>query len=66
MKKIIRNRRIEKRYEEYLNEFLSGIIININPESFNLLYSEIWEVLKNKPKQNDSTNYFELSEFDFN
>jgi len=66
LKKVIRNRRIEKRYEEYLNELLSGIVININPESFNLLYSEIWEVLKNKPKQNDSTNYFELSEFDFN
>ena len=66
MKKVIRNRRIEKRYKEYLNELLSGITININPESFKLVYSEIWKILKTKHSLNDSTNYFELSEFDFN
>ncbi|MBE0538844.1 MAG: hypothetical protein IH620_03965 [Ignavibacterium sp.] len=65
MKKIIRNRRIEKRYEEYLSELLGGITININPESFGVLYSEVWKILKNKPELSDSTNYFELSESDF-
>jgi hypothetical protein len=66
MKKVIRNRRIEKRYEEYLKEILGGITININPEAFKLVYSEIWEILKTKRTVNDSTNYFELSEYDFN
>lgn len=65
MKKVIRNRRIEKRYEEYLNQLLSGITINIDAESFNFIYSAIWSVLKNKSNIDDSTNYFELSEFDF-
>lgn len=65
IKKVIRNRRIEKRYEEYLKEILGGITININPEAFKLVYSEIWEVLKTKRTLNDSTNYFELSEYDF-
>ena len=66
MKKVIRNRRIEKRYDEYLKEILGGVTININPESFKLVYSEIWEILKTKRTVNDSTNYFELSEYDFN
>jgi parvulin-like peptidyl-prolyl isomerase len=65
MKKVIRNRRIERRYEEYLKEILGGITININPEAFNLIYSKIWKTLKTKRNLNDSTNYFELSEFDF-
>lgn len=65
MKKIIRNRRIEKRYKEYLNELLGGVTININPESFQIIYSEVWRVLKNKPALKDSTNYFEISESDF-
>ena len=65
MKKVIRNRRIEKRYEEYLNQLLSGITINIDSESFNNIYSAIWSVLKNKSSIDDSTNYFELSEIDF-
>ncbi len=66
MKKVIRNRRIEKRYEEYLKEILGGITININPEAFNLVYSENWEILKTKRMLNDTANYFELAEFDFN
>ena len=66
MKKVIRNRRIEKRYDEYLKEILGGVTININPEAFKLVYSEIWEILKTKRTVNDSTNYFELSEYDFN
>jgi parvulin-like peptidyl-prolyl isomerase len=65
MKKVIRNRRIEKRYEEYLNQLLSGITINIDSDSFNFIYSAIWSVLKNKSGTADSANYFELSEFDF-
>jgi parvulin-like peptidyl-prolyl isomerase len=66
MKKIISNRRIKKRYEEYLKSLLSGITININPQSFKLLQSKIWELLKNKFILKDSSNYFEISESDFN
>jgi parvulin-like peptidyl-prolyl isomerase len=65
MKKVIRNRRIEKRYEEYLKEILGGITINIDSESFSYIYSAIWSVLKNKSGTADSANYFELTEFDF-
>jgi len=65
MKKVISNRRIEKRYEEYLKQLLSGITINIDSESFNFIYSAIWSILKNKSGTADSANYFELSEFDF-
>ncbi|MCU0342972.1 MAG: hypothetical protein MUF28_04020 [Ignavibacterium sp.] len=65
MKKVIRNRRIEKRYKEYLNELLGGITINIDPEAFNLLNAKVWNVLKNKSAPNDSANYFEISESDF-
>jgi parvulin-like peptidyl-prolyl isomerase len=66
MKRIIRNRRIEKRYNEYLGELLSGIKINIDKEAFLLTYSNIWDKLKTKPVTNDSTKFFELSEYDFN
>ena len=66
MKKVIRNRRIEKRYEEYLNELLSGIMINIEPKSFKSIYLTIWDVLKNKSNSSNTSSYFELSELDFN
>lgn len=66
MKKVIRNRRIEKKYEEYLNELLSGITINIEPKSFKSIYLTIWDVLKNKSNSSNTSSYFELSELDFN
>lgn len=65
MKGIIRNRRIEKRYNEYLKELLSGTTINIDKEAFLLTYSKIWDKLKTKLIKNDSTKFFELSEYDF-
>jgi parvulin-like peptidyl-prolyl isomerase len=65
MKKVIRNRRIEKRYNEYLSEILGGITINIDPESFSIINREVWNVIKNKSAPNDSANYFEILESDF-
>lgn len=66
MKDIIRNRRIEKRYRKYLDELLSGIKININPESFNLINSLVWDKLKlHNSDSEKSKNYFELNEKDF-
>lgn len=66
MKRIIRNRRIEIRYNEYLKELLSGQIININKESFLLIYLNIWNKFKTQLNVKDSIKFFELSEFDFN
>ena len=66
MKKVIRNKRIEKRYEGYLNELLSGITINIEPKSFKSIYLTIRDVLKNKSNSFNTSSYFELSELDFN
>ncbi len=66
MKKIIRNRRIEKRYKEYLNILLGSTTIDINPESFKILYKQIWDILKTKSAQSDNQNYYEISETDFN
>lgn len=66
MKDIIRNRRIEKRYRQYLDELLSGIKISINPESFNLINSAVWDKLKlHNSESEKSKNYFELNEKDF-
>lgn len=65
MKKVIRDRRTEKRYEEYLTQLLSGITINIDADAFGIIYATIWQVLKTKLSTKDLTNYFELTEFDF-
>jgi parvulin-like peptidyl-prolyl isomerase len=66
IKDIIRNRRIEKRYRKYLDELLSGIKININPESFNLINSSVWDKLNlHNSEAEKSKNYFELNEKDF-
>lgn len=66
MNDIIRNRRIEKRYKEYLNKLLSGITINISQESFEIINSAIWGKLKlHNSEIEKSKNYFELNEKDF-
>lgn len=65
IKKPMRDRRIEKRYHEYMEELLSDIRININSESFIITFTEIWNRLKSKPSVNDSINFYELTEADF-
>lgn len=65
IKKPMRDRRIEKRYHEYIEELLSDIRININSESFIITFTEIWNRLKSKPSVNDSINFYELTEADF-
>ncbi len=65
MRKKIRERRIEKRFQEYRTELLSGTKININPETFTLAYKSIWNRIKIKSSANDSANYFGLTETDF-
>jgi len=65
MKKAIRDRRIEKRYNEYMEELLSGIKININPEPFLFTFHAVWNIMKNKPSSNDSITFYSLNESDF-
>lgn len=65
MKKAIRDRRIEKRYHEYMEELLSGTKINIRPEPFLFTSRVIWNILKNKPSSNNSITFYSLNESDF-
>ena len=65
MKKTMKDRRIENRYHEYMKELLSDIKINIYPEPFLITFTAIWNRLKSKPSVNDSINYYELNEADF-
>lgn len=67
IKSTIRNRRIEKRYYEYLSELLTGITINIEQEPFDLIYKKLWDILSlNNSNNNNTKSYFELTEYDFN
>lgn len=65
MKKAIRDRRIEKRYHEYMEELLSGIKININHEPFLFTFRAVWNIMRNKSSGNDSITFYSLNESDF-
>lgn len=65
IKSIIKNRRSNKQYKEYLNNLLSGITIQINPETFNTAFNLLWDKIKNKKAVDSTSNYFEISESDF-
>lgn len=65
MKKAIRDRRIEKRYHEYMEELLSGIKININHEPFLFTFRAVWNIMRNKSSSNDSITFYSLNESDF-
>jgi len=66
MKQIIRNRRIEKKYLEYMPAFLSGTNIKIDENAFSIINTAVWGKLKkHNSEQNLSQSYFELTEWDF-
>jgi peptidyl-prolyl cis-trans isomerase C len=65
MKKAIRDRRIEKRYHEYMEELLSEIKININPEPFLFTFRAVWNIIRDKSSSNDSITFYSLNESDF-
>lgn len=66
MKDIIRNRRIEKKYRQYLNELLKGITIDIEPEAFSLVYNALLErLIENKSNLLSEKFFYELTENDF-
>ncbi|MCK7516312.1 MAG: hypothetical protein MZV64_00575 [Ignavibacteriales bacterium] len=48
IKDVLRNRRIEKRYQEYYKEILTGFNTEINPETFNIIFSDMWGRIKLK------------------
>lgn len=65
MKKVLRERRIEKRYQEYMEELLSGTEININSDPFLFIFNSIWNILKTKTVIHDSITNYSLTEQDF-
>lgn len=66
MKDIIRNRRIEKKYQKYLNDLLTGMTINIDPEAFTIVYNALRERLsKSNSNVPSEKSYYELTESDF-
>ncbi|MFZ2322505.1 MAG: hypothetical protein WAV89_02290 [Ignavibacteriaceae bacterium] len=65
MNKTIKERRVENRYKEYRKELLTGVKIDIKPESFKLTFNLVWDRMKNRQITKDIVNYFELSEADF-
>ncbi|NWF88890.1 MAG: hypothetical protein HXY50_05435 [Ignavibacteriaceae bacterium] len=64
-KDALRDRKIEKRYLEYMAQLLKGTSITIDTVSFNSTYKIIWSTLRNKPLSKDYTDYFPLEEKDF-
>lgn len=64
-KDAVRDRKIEKRYLQYMTELLSETSIIIDSISFNKTYDIIWRTLKDKPVSKDYTNYYPLEERDF-
>ncbi len=66
MKQIIRNRRIEKKYLEYMSALLSGANIKIDEDAFSIINTAVWgKMKKHNSGQNLSQSYFELTEWDF-
>jgi peptidyl-prolyl cis-trans isomerase C len=62
---VLRERRIEKRYQYYMRELLSGSEININSVPFLFIFNSIWNIIKIKPIVSDSVTYYSLTEQDF-
>lgn len=65
IKDIIRNRKIEQRYNEYYAQLLKGFKTDINSEALKIIFEDIWQRIKAKKTENDSVEYFEMSEADF-
>lgn len=66
VKKIIRTRRIQIRYEEYMKSLLSGITITPNEDLFYSAAGEIINrLLDKKPQKSESGNFYLLDDGDF-
>jgi len=65
MKKAIRERRIEIRYHEYMEELLAGTRIDINRESFLFVFRSLWDIIRGKPGDTDIIKVYSVNEFDF-
>jgi parvulin-like peptidyl-prolyl isomerase len=65
MKKIIRNRRIENNYNNFMQDLLGYVKIVINSESFYITFTEVWNRLKKHTSVSDSNAFFSLSEADY-
>jgi len=66
IRKPIKRRKLEIRYNEYRNNLLKGTNVKINQNSLGLLSNVFWQRLKDKtPVIKEENNYFELNENDF-
>jgi hypothetical protein len=65
IKSIVRNRRIMKRTNEYLQEILGNITINIDEEAFKIAANKIYERLKTLSESKKDTASLLLSDNDY-
>lgn len=65
IKSIVRNRRIMKRTNEYLQEILGNITINIDEEAFKIAANKIYERLKTLSESKQDTASLLLSDNDY-
>ena len=63
IKRTIKNRRVQKKYIEYLRYLLSGKTFSINEESFFFIADKIVNVIKSKPE--NEQNIYLLSEGEY-
>ena len=63
IKRTIKNRRVQKKYDEYLKNLLSGKTFSINEEPFFFIADKIVNVIQSKPLNDQNT--FLLSEGDY-
>ena len=63
IKRIIKNRRVQKKYIEYLRDLLSGKTFSINEESFFFIADKIVNIIKSKPE--NEQNIYLLSEGEY-
>lgn len=64
IKSIVRNRRIMKRTNEYLQEILGNVTININEEAFKIVATKIYDRLKTLSESGKDTASLLLSDND--
>lgn len=65
VKTIVRNRRIMKKTNEYLEKLLGGITININEEAFLVAASKIYERVKQLSEIKQDTTSIFLIDYDY-
>ena len=66
MKKVLRERRIEERYNRYMKELLGDKKVAIDQKAFMFVYNKLWDIIKSKSVRTDTIAYYPIMEKDFN